>query len=416
MGCLGIGSVVAGSENATATEQAAQVNAGNVSATNQLNFSQYLMSRGLGGSSVLPTYLTNPNFVPGTAPSTPATGAQVTALAQQILAQSGGTLNLTAARALAEQQLTGGPQTQTEEQALGNNATAAYNAAGDNSPAAQIAQYTALANQFLPAQAQANTAANSIFNGNLQSEELQDYAPVASALQQGVTSQKEASIEGLQQTLNQIKAIQAGQGFSGDSFGTNLMTSNAIQAANVAQAQNQANVNVQNAGATNAIKTGILNTQLQNLNLPTSMAQSNINLANTAANAMTSQQGQGQQLFNMFRIGTGNFQYQNLPTVQPTPSLLGIAATAGNAVGANAGSYLATNPGNIFGGGASSAAGSSLNGINGSTPSFYTSQQPLSLSDGAASGIGINPSVVGESEAINSDVASASAGSGFGGN
>jgi hypothetical protein len=366
MGCLGIGTVVSGIANANANSSAAQSNAANTVDVNNLNYGEFLQNRGYNGSAVLPRYMvpgyTNPNGTP-----------------------------------------------QTEEESLSQDAINAYNASGANNPAALLAQYQALAAQFQPMETQANNVAAGIFNGNLQSQELQNYAPVAAALQTGVQTQNEASIEGLQQTLNQIKSIQAGQGFSGDSFGSNLLTANAMQASNIQRAQNQANVNTQVAGAQQGIKQGVINTQLGNLSLPGSMLSSNINFANAPANATTAQVGQGQQLFNMFRIGTGNFQYQNLPTVQANPSIAGVLGTAGNGVGSSIGNYLATNPNNIFGGGNNAMApAGSANGYLGNGQWDNTT-----LPEDATDFGTINPGAVGEAQAVNSAVSSSAAGGGF---
>lgn len=349
--------IYAAQAQSSATKKASEQNAQNVMNTNQLNYNMFQQSRGSKGNAVLPLYLTGANG-------------------------------------------------QSEESILGQNAIGLYGAAGGNmTPAQQIAMYQALQSQFQPMQAGANATAQGIFNGNLQAQELQNYAPVATAMQQGVAAQKEGSLEGLQATLNQIKAIQAGQGFSGDSFGTNLLASNALRSTFSSNAALQSAANTTIAGAQSGIKQGVLGTQLSNLNLPNSMASENFNFANAPQNAALAQEGQRQQLFNMFRIGTGQFQYQNLPMVPPIPN---IRQNVGQGVGALAGAVgrnYSTNGGNAMpswlGGGAANASDLPANSGWNSDPSldpFGSQYTPVSTN--------VDPSQVGQYQAISGDMSS----------
>lgn len=283
---IGAGATAYAASSASASAANAQAqNAANVSNTNQLNYQQFLQSRGSTGSAIYPIYASN-----------------------------------------AEKQLY-------------NDTLNTYDATGNLQPNASQLQALVAAQQ--PSQNQANAAGAGIFNGQLQQQLLQNQQPVYQAQLQAAQTQKQGTLEALQGTLNNIKAIQAGKGYAGDSFGNQMLNFQARQGANtnIANAFSQANLN--NASAVQGIKSGVLNTQLNNLNLPGTLAANNVGLANLASNSLAQQQGQRQQLFNNFRIGTGQFQYQNLPQVNPIASTGQLVGQGVGALGSAGGNYLA---------------------------------------------------------------------------
>lgn len=258
----GIYGAVSASDSAAAAQKA---NAANVAATNQANLQQFEESRGSTGSALLPLYA------------------------------KGG------------------------EAQLYQDTLNAYNNAGNLS--LTPAQLQALVAQFQPVQAQANAAGAGIFNGQTQAAELANQVPVYQANLAAAGAQKQGTLEALQSTLNNIKAIQAGKGYAGDSFGNQLLNFQARQGANTTAANAFSQANIGNAQANQSIRQNAINRQLANLGLPGQMAQSNAALGNLAANTTASQQGQRQQLFNMFNIGNKGFTYQNLPQVNPIASV-----------------------------------------------------------------------------------------------
>lgn len=270
--------------SASAANAQAQ-NAANVSNTNQLNYQQFLQSRGSTGSAILPIY---------------AQGA---------------------------------------EQQLYQNTLNAYNQAGALQPTA--AQLQAIQQNALNQQGLANNAAAGVFNGNLQNQLLANQQPVYQAQLQAAATQKQGTLEALQGTLNNIKAIQAGKGYAGDSFGNQMLNFQARQGANTQIANTLSQVNVGNAQAVQGIKSGVLGTQLSNLNLPGQMAANTAGLSSLAGNTLAQNQAQRSQLFNTFAIGNKGFQYQNLPQVNPIASTGQIAGQAVGSLASAGGNYAA---------------------------------------------------------------------------
>lgn len=284
-GAIGAGATAyAASSASSSASQATAANAANINNTNQLNYQLFEQGRGSLGSAIYPIY-----------------------------AQGG-------------------------EAALYGDTLNTYNATGALQPTA--AQYQAIVANAAPAVAGANATTAGIFNGNTENQELGNLAPVNQANLTAVATQKQGTLEALQSTLNNIKAIQAGKGYNGDSFGTQLLNFSARQNANTTASNALSQAQITNAQNTNTVKQNAINRQIQNVNLPYSMAANNANLASLPANALESNMAQRQQLFNNFRIGTGQFQYQNLPTVNPVASTGQIAGqAAGTAVG-SVGNFL----------------------------------------------------------------------------
>lgn len=263
---VGAGATVYASNQASSSAAKANAqNAANVSDTNQLNYQQFQQSRGSTGSAIYPIY-------------------------------AAGT-----------------------EQQLYSDATNAYNATGGaNAPTLQ--SYQNIVGASLPTAQQATQAANGIFNGQTQSQELNNAAPVQQANLALAQTQKQSSLEALQQTLNNIKSIQAGKGYAGDSYTNQLLNFQARQGANTQGATAIAGANLQNAQQTQGIQQNAINRQLQNLSLPGQVAQQNIALAQAPTNAIDTNQVNRQNLFANFSLKQqAPFQYTAFQS-QPTAS------------------------------------------------------------------------------------------------
>ncbi len=333
------------SSSASSSAAAAQAqNAQNIQNTNQLNYQLFQQGRGSTGSAIYPIY---------------AKGA---------------------------------------EQQLYNDTLNTYDATGALQPTA--AQLQSIVGQQVPTLQQANAAGAGIFNGNLQNQLLAAQQPVYQAQLQAAQTQKQGTLEALQSTLNNIKSIQAGKGYAGDSFGNQLLNFQARQGANTQIANQFSQANIGNAQAVQGIKSGVLGTQLNNLNLPGTLAANATGLANLPSNTLAQNQAQRQQLFNNFRIGTNQFQYQNLPTVNPIAGAGQIAGQAGASLASGIGNYFAnqnlTNQLNSTPSGATQAAymstaypgsysagGSYIQGGISLPPSAYTTPSTLASTSGS---------------------------------
>lgn len=279
----GVAASAAASKSAKDTNAA---NAANVSDTNQLNYQQFLQSRGSTGSAIYPIY------------AAPA------------------------------------------EQQLYTDTLNAYNATGQNQPT--LADYQSIVGQSQPAAALATQAANGIFNGQTVGQELNNQQPVAAANLALAQTQKQSSLEALQQTLNNIKSIQAGKGYAGDSYTNQLLNFQARQAANTQGAGAIAGANLTNAQQTQGIQQNAINRQLSNLGLPSSTAQQQINLAQAPTNALNQQQVNRQNLFANFKIGTGQpFQYQPPPLTTPVAGAGQQVAQGISSLASGVGNYAA---------------------------------------------------------------------------
>ena len=107
------------------------------------------------------------------------------------------------------------------EQGLYANAANAIQQTTNLAPTAQSLQD--IQSSVAPMTAQAQNTASGIFNGNTQTQELANQVPVSNATTNVATAQNQGTLEALQQTLNNIKSIQAGKGFAGDSYGSQLL-------------------------------------------------------------------------------------------------------------------------------------------------------------------------------------------------
>ena len=216
------------------------------------------------------------------------------------------------------------------ESGLAQNALATTNAELNayGNPTQTLAHYQQIANQMAPAQAQADQTASNLFNGQLQSTLLAQAAPVQAANTAGAQAQVQAGLQALSQQLNQIDAIQAKKGFTGDSAASNMLKFGARQ--NIAQggAGALSAANLANAQMTQGIQSGVLSSQLSNVNLPNSQAQSDIGAAQAPLTALSSQTQNAQAPLAFFKMGQNSFQPLNTPIQGAIPSGLqaGLAA------------------------------------------------------------------------------------------
>lgn len=151
-----------------------------------------------------------------------------------------------------------------------------------------------------------------VYDGSLEKEAIANQQPV----NQGRQAVANSALTALAQTLNDIKAINARKGYSGDSFGTRLLQFNARRGAG----EEMASANLANAIDERQIHNQALLARIQNVGLPYAESQQAVNQSTLAENSVLDQQARRQQIFNNFRIGPGQFAYQRLPDVKPVAS------------------------------------------------------------------------------------------------
>jgi hypothetical protein len=237
---------------ADAQKDVANQNAQTVANTNAQNYQQWLQSRGSQGNAVLPMYMGD------------------------------------------------------FEKQLGGDLSSFYKT---TSKSHSFQDYQDAANAMKPAMAGANATAAGIFNGNVQRQMQQNFAPVGQAR---VAYTRQSAIESLNKTLGEIGAAQAGRGFTGDAFGDRMLR----LGANKQMSTDIAGANLQNLQDMRGINDAALQLQLQNMNLPAQMASQNMNFMQMPEQAYAQQMNTAMQPLNFVRIGTAQ-PFQNEAYLQP---------------------------------------------------------------------------------------------------
>ncbi len=194
------------------------------------------------------------------------------------------------------------------------------------SPEYQSAQYKAVFDQFAPAFAANAKTANDLASGATTQQMLDEAQPVNAAQMNVATGQKNAALEALKTTLNNIDNIQARKGFSGDSSGNQMLKFNATRSANTIGADAINNATLTNATRTEAIKQAGRNLQLQNINLPDTLAGAAASRVGAPGRAMAADYNSSLSPLNFFKI-SGQFPAQEGVLTKPQPSALNLALT-----------------------------------------------------------------------------------------
>lgn len=157
------------------------------------------------------------------------------------------------------------------ERVLGEDAVNTYNAT-KTSPWQEYAKAKEIQSAYMPMQLGARGTVENIFSGELTNESLRNAQPVMAARTAAASAQQQAINTGLQQTLNEIKAMQKQAGFSGTgSFAQNRML-NATIGANQQAAQSSAAATLQNAMEEQRIRDAGINLRLNSLDTPYRLA------------------------------------------------------------------------------------------------------------------------------------------------
>lgn len=246
-------------------------------------------------------------------------------------------------------------------------------ASGGVTPQANLARYQNILQRYAPAQAGADATANGLFNGELENEAIAATAPVAAARNAGVAGRKQAGLEALQNTLNEIKQIQSKKGFTGDSLGNNMLRFNARRSINTSAAADQADANLQNATDIRGIRGNAIATRLANLNLPYNMARQGFQIADSPEDALLDRTGRRSQLLSTFRIAPGEFRYSPLPPVIPKTSAAQLAFE-GAAAGASRVYDIGKTALSMYTGGMGGGMGGMMGGGGGGGSGFSTPQ------------------------------------------
>lgn len=165
------------------------------------------------------------------------------------------------------------------------------------------------------------------FSGDLTDKVLAEAQPVFSARTKLANARADAGIEALQDKLNEINAIQARKGFTGDSSATNMLQFNARRKIGTDAALERAGTDLTNATEEQSIRNAGRNLMFQSLDVPYNRARQRIQLTDLPTDSASARITRTMQPFNFFKLGQGNFQVQPPPSISAIPSASQIAFT-----------------------------------------------------------------------------------------
>jgi hypothetical protein len=202
------------------------------------------------------------------------------------------------------------------EKATGTNAGKLALALQKNAPT--VGDYTQILAPYLAQAGQARNLAGQVLSGDMTRQMLSEAQPVEAGRLEVASVQKNAALEALDKTLNEIDAIQARKGYSGDSFGNRLLKFNARAGIMSGSAANTAAAKLANAQQEESIKNTGRQLQLSDLTLPETLAAGEIGMKTAPTTAAAGAFNASMLPLADFNIGNHAFQEQNLPIVDKT--------------------------------------------------------------------------------------------------
>lgn len=280
------GSVLAGSQAASAQRKASNANLQQARETNELNERLWRESRGSEGSALLPVYLSD------------------------------------------------------YERALGSGAAELAQLGMGNVRGRSGAIQTDIDRMSPIFDASTGRIAD-LFSGAMLNNRLGALAPVASARTAAAKSRFDTISQSLDETIGRLNALHARRGFLGGSsfdnnqlmgatLGTRQAAADALAAARLQNAQDEASIRDQDALM-----------QVQSVGLPFEQAQRYATLREMPMTAVASGAQQALAPLNFFRMGQSTWQAAPMPQVQPTMSGGQILGQGIGALGSSLGNYFA---------------------------------------------------------------------------
>ena len=198
-----------------------------------------------------------------------------------------------------------------------------------------IGDYTQALAPYLAQAGLAAGISGDLLSGGMTKQMLAEQQPVSEARMGVALTKKNAALEALDKTLNEIDAIQARKGYSGDSYGNRLLKANTRAAIMSGSAGDIALAKLANAQDVQGIQNKGRALQLSNLMLPGTLGVNELSLRRAPTTATASTFSDTMQPLSFFNIGNHAFNEQNLPIVDRT-SQTGLALS-GLTSNANAG-------------------------------------------------------------------------------
>lgn len=243
------------------------------------------------------------------------------------------------------------------EKELAGDIRGMYDATGAlaGSPTQQLSRYADIVSRARPAMDSNLALVNDLGSGQLLRDQLGEAEPVFAARTALAGTQRSGALEALQKTLGEIKAIQSRKGFSGDSFGGNLLNLAARREAARTGSMAEAAAGLQNAEQRAAISQGNRAFRLGNTGLPGTIAAQAMALEQTPEAALSQSFENRTAPLNFFRIGNQAPNIAARPmkkAITPSSAIwLNTGAEAADTVAEIAMSYLGGMGGGMGGGG-----------------------------------------------------------------
>jgi len=233
---------------------------------------------------------------------------------------------------------------QLEGETLSQSASDLFKATGSfvGDPNVQLSRFNESLRRFQPSFEAGSGLIDDIFSGSLTNRRLAQVKPIKDARLNAARGAKQSVVQGVQETLNRIRAERSRGGVSGGS----TFDTNRVLQATVGANQNAANLEslaeLENALTDQQIRDAGLNLSINSLDLPMLRAQQQIQQELLPVQTASDILGARMSPFDFFRLQQQTFQQDRPPLVSAVPGA-GQVALAGVGQGATAfANYLAS--------------------------------------------------------------------------
>jgi hypothetical protein len=208
------------------------------------------------------------------------------------------------------------------------------------SPEEEMAFYRAIQARYGAANDAARATGISAVDGTMSAEMLADAEPVFAARTGVAESRKNAGLEALAETLNEIDAVQARRGFAGDSMGSRMLKFNARRGIATQGATDLGEARLQNEADRAGLKEAGRQLRLGAINLPDQLASADMSRSSMGERALGSRFNSAMEPLRAFRVEVGNPPNAQTPTYQTVPSTGEIIANSVSGLGNTAMNYF----------------------------------------------------------------------------
>lgn len=229
-----------------------------------------------------------------------------------------------------------GPNGQPLEVELFQRARSYYESASNQSPEEFMAGLAEIQQGLSNLDSQARRVGGDLFSGKMTDDILKEFRSLEEARLKTAESTKAAEKIAVSEELNRIRAGLNSKGFTGDSFGGNLLKARTSMDISGNYARDRGNVNVQNEADKFQIRQAGRQLQLNNMNLPAQLGLQSSGIQSFTQAAAGARSAYESGMFDQFRLPYQPFSYGGRPQVAPTPNgwtiggdVLGAAANSG---------------------------------------------------------------------------------------